>query len=393
MLVALERLPDGVHRVGPGIDQFRRSPLPRRHHPRPVGHPAVRDRGDVFHHQHLLALDLFRLRHRHPAGGLDHGRLRVVPANVGAHLLDCLRCGRIHFVDNHHIGPAQVHLSREVGQLVPGPQRVSHYDFQIRAIEGRVVVAAVPEDQVGFLLGLPQDGFVVGPGIDHRALTQVGLILLLLLNGALVPGQVVQGGEALHALGSQIAVGHGMAHHHQLPAQPPQFLRHPARGGALAAAGSHRAHRHYRHPRRHLCAFGPQQPEVGPGRHRPRGQVHHRRVGDVAVGEDYGFRSTLADQRLQLLFCHDGNPFRIERAGQLRRIGAVGDVGNLRGCERHHPVVRVVPIHYVEVVEIPPCCSQNDDPLHSRAPFPDFLPIGEARDGPFPPRGYPILKA
>ena len=97
-----------------------------------------------------------------------------------------------------------------VGELVAGPEGVDHDDLQVGAHEGEVVVASVPDEDVGLLLRLSHDRVVVDTGVDHETLAQVGLVVLPLLHGGLMAVQVVQSGETLHPLLHQVTVGHRM---------------------------------------------------------------------------------------------------------------------------------------------------------------------------------------
>jgi len=85
-------------------------------------------------------------------------------------------------------------------------------------------------------------------------------------------------------------------------------------------------------------------------------------MGDIAVGEDHPIHIVLGDQVLQLLFLIDGNALGIARPGQLRRITAVFDVGDLRGGEGNDFVSLIAPEEDVEVMEITPGSAHDDDP-------------------------------
>jgi hypothetical protein len=54
----------------------------------------------------------------------------------------------------------------------------------------------------------------------------------------------------------------------------------------------------------------------------------------------------------------------VERAGQRRRVDATGDPGNLGRGERHHPRLRAVAEHGVEVVEVAPSGAHDHDRSH-----------------------------
>src|SRR5207244_11164766 len=100
-------------------------------------------------------------------GGPDDVRERVRRADRGEHRLDARLRRRVDLVDDADVRHAQVRLARVVAQLVTGPVRIQDDDVQVRLDEGRVVVATVPEDHVGFLLGRLEDRRVVDAGEDQ----------------------------------------------------------------------------------------------------------------------------------------------------------------------------------------------------------------------------------
>ena len=54
-----------------------------------------------------------------------------------------------------------------VAGLVIGPVGVDEDDVQVRLDEGQIVVAAVPDDQVGFVFSAVKDGVIVDSS-KHR---------------------------------------------------------------------------------------------------------------------------------------------------------------------------------------------------------------------------------
>src|SRR6266545_2051376 len=107
--------------------------------------------------------------------------------------------------------------------------RISDYDLQIGTIEGCVVVAAIPENDVGFFLSLAQYLFIVHTGVHDGALAKVRLVFFALLNRALMTLEVVESSEALYGLLRQIAVRHGVADHYWLPPESAQLCGDQAR--------------------------------------------------------------------------------------------------------------------------------------------------------------------
>jgi hypothetical protein len=90
----------------------------------------------------------------------------------------------------------------------------------------------------------------------------VRLVLLALLGGAAAGVEIGEGGEALHALLREVAVGHGMAQHGGADAALAQAPREPARDLRLAAARAHRRHRDHRQRCRQHRALRSEQGEV-----------------------------------------------------------------------------------------------------------------------------------
>ena len=133
------------------------------------------------------------------------------PSIAVSHLL---RRGGIDLVDDQHIGHAGDRLARMVGGDLARPQRVGHHDVQIGADERKIVVAAVPDDDVG-LRSRPrvEDRGVVDAGEDQIAERDMRLVFLALFDGAAGGVEIGERGEALHALAQQIAVGHRVPQH------------------------------------------------------------------------------------------------------------------------------------------------------------------------------------
>jgi hypothetical protein len=57
--------------------------------------------------------------------------------------------GLVHLVEQDRVGALEVDVAREVLELVAGAQRVDDGDPEVGLVERRVVVAAVPDDDVG----------------------------------------------------------------------------------------------------------------------------------------------------------------------------------------------------------------------------------------------------
>ena len=339
----------------------------RRDHAGAVLHLAVRERGAVLDHQHHLALEQLGLVDEQRAVGADDNRLRVARLDVRLDHVDPLLRGALDLVDDHHVGAQQVHLARVIQELVPRPVRVDDHDLEVRLVERQVVVPAVPDDDVGLLLRLGEDRAVVDAGIDDDPLDDVGLVLLALLDGALVPVHVLERREALDLLLHEVAVRHRVPDDRELLAHLEQDVGHPAGGLALPAARADRADRDDREPALDHRPVRADQLEVGPrGEHDAR-LVHQILVRHVGVREDHQLDALLLDELLELLLVIDRDALGVERAGELGRILASLDVRDLRRRERDHLVVLVLAVDAVEVVEIPAGRPHDENlrPLHT----------------------------
>ena len=154
------------------------------------------------------------------------------------HLLDIDRVGRIDLVDDQEVRDSEVGFTRVVGQLVTGPVRIHERDVQVRAIKGRIVVATIPQDHVGFLFGLANDHLVVDTGVNDKTVVDVGLVLLALFDRAAMAIEVLVGLETLAGLLGKIAVGHGVANRDNTFAHFLEDARNIAGGLRFADAGS-----------------------------------------------------------------------------------------------------------------------------------------------------------
>ena len=252
-----------------------------------------------------------------------------------------------------------------VFQLVSRTVRVDHHDLDVGLEERQIVVAAVPDDHVGLALRLLQDGAVIDSGVHHRAAAQVRLVLLALLDGALVPVQVLEGREPLHRLLHQVTVRHGVPDGHHPPALVQELPADAARRLALSGAGAHRADRHDRLGRTDRGVVEAQQGEVGAGRDHLRCLVHDVLVRHVGIGEDHQIDRQLANQLLDAVLLVDRDAVGVARPGELGRIAAVGDVGDLGGGEADDLERRIVAEADVEIVEV--AAGRTHDQHTSRA--------------------------
>ena len=222
--------------------------------------------------------------------------------------VDAALVGAVDLVDDADVRHAQVRLARVVAELVARPVRVDDDDVEVRPDERRVVVAAVPDDHVGLLLGRLEDRRVVDAGEDEVALGEVRLVLLALLDRAVGRVEVLVAREALDDLLRQVAVRHRVAEDGDALAVVAQELGDAPRRLALAGARAHGADRDDGLRRRERRVVRREQPEAGAGGERLRGDVHHVLVRHVGVGEDDLVDVVLADQVGELGLGADRDP-------------------------------------------------------------------------------------
>ena len=391
MRVLAEGLRDRADGRAARVDQLGGPVRLRGEHRRAVGHLAVRERRPVLDREHALAGDLGRIALDDVRGRGEHDpRAGVVGADRVEHRVDAFLRRAVDLVDDADVRHPQVRLARVVAQLVARPVRVDDDDVDVRLDERRVVVAAVPEDHVGLLLGAVEDRPVVDPGEDEVALGQVGLVLLAFLDRRVGGVEVLVALEALHRLRGEVAVGHRVAQDCDAVAGLAQERRDVPGRLALARAGADRADGDDRLGRGQHRLARRDQPERRAGRERARADVHHVLVRHIRVGEDDVLDLVALDQLLELALRRDRNPFGIEVARELARVDAPVDVGDLRRREGDHLVLLAASVDEVEVVEVAagrardeyPCPGHIEKLMQANRPAPrraSFGPRAPAR--------------
>ena len=208
---------------------------------------------------------------------------------------------------------------------------------------GKVVVAAVPNDDVGLLLGLLEDVGVVDTGVhDHAELNRC-LVLLSLLNGRVRGVDVLDRREALHAHRLEIAVGHRMANKSNRETGVDKNLADSSAGLALPATRANGTDGDDRLGAVQHRRLGAEEGEVGASREHRRCLVHDGLMSEIGVGEDDLVHTLVADEIGQLFFRQNRNAIRVARAGKGRRVRSVVDPRNLSRCEGDHLNLRIVP--------------------------------------------------
>ena len=118
--------------------------------------------------------------------------------------------GRVGFVDQDQIRTLEVDPAREVFELVAGTMRIGERNPQIGFIKRRVVVAAVPDDDVGFLFGAFEYCRVIDAGIHDHPVFEMRLVFFALLDRT--RGEVIVFRKSLYRLAFEITVRHRVPH-------------------------------------------------------------------------------------------------------------------------------------------------------------------------------------
>ena len=267
------------------------------------------------------------------------------------------------YVCEQHVGLAGVER-----EFVPGPQGICDDDHHVGLEERQVVVAAVPQQDVGILLGQRDHVGVVDTGVDGDALPDGQLVLLALLDRRVAGVDVVERAESLHPHVVQVAVGHGVADQCHDETVRLQHVRDGPAGLALAGTTAGGAHRDDGLPAPKRCDALADQAEVGAGRDHPRREVHHVRVGDVGVREHHFVHAVRPDQLIQLGLRHDRDAGGVAVARQIGWVGAAVDVRDLRRGEGNDVHTGIVTEHDVERVEVASAGPSDDHALHAVIP-------------------------
>ncbi len=288
--------------------------------------------------------------------------LGIDPAAGCENLLHLLRIRGVHLVDDEEVRDPEVGLAGIVAELVSGAVGIDQGDVEVGFVEGGVVVAAIPEDDVGLFLGFAEDLLVVDPGINDKTVVDVGFVLLALLDRALVAVEILVVFESLAGLFGEIAVGHGVADRDDPLAEALEQPRDVAGGLRFADTGANRGDgdeglgRLDHGPRRRADA------EVGAPPDDFARLVHDIGVRHIGVREPHFVDIMFADDLLEIGFGEDRDAFGIERTRDLRRIDPVLDVGDLRRRESDDVILLVVPVETVEIVKIATGRAHDDDP-------------------------------
>ena len=254
------------------------------------------------------------------------------------------------------MGVAHVEFAGVVVNGMVGAQRVHHGNQQVGLVEGKVIVAAIPDDDVGLLLGLAQDGLVVNAGVNDAARDHMRFVFLALLNRHIMQFHVVHRSKALHGLLGKVAIGHGMAHGHHAFAHG---THDTAAGLALARARARGANGNYGLGGLDHSVLGAKQHKIGAHGHGTHARAHDMLVGHIAVGKDSQVGARLAQHALEVGLGFNGNAFRVERAGERGGVAPPINIGDLCGRKGHHLIISVVAKEDIEIVKVAPGGAHN----------------------------------
>src|SRR4029450_9383787 len=244
------------------------------------------------------------------------------------------------------------------------------HHVDVRHVEGQIVVPTVPQQHVALGLRLLEDVAVVDTGVDAAAQCCVGLVLLALLDRGIEAVEAPERRVALHPLCLEVPVRHRMPNRHDALPGALERLGDRARRLALARTRPHGADGDDRNGGRQHRLARAEQHEVGAGRERLAGLVHHVLVAHVRVAEDDVVDALVLDQLRELALVVDRDPVRVALAGEAGWIPPIVDERDLCRGEGDDLVAAVAAVSDVEVVEVAPGGSPDEDTTrHGRGPF------------------------
>ncbi len=77
---------------------------------------------------------------------------------------------------------------------------VDDHNFQVCFVEGKIIISAVPEDDIRFFFSLFKDSSIIHAGINDDAVLDMGFVFFHFLDGALLFDHVLVGGKPLDLL-------------------------------------------------------------------------------------------------------------------------------------------------------------------------------------------------
>src|SRR5690349_1107119 len=301
----------------------------------------------IFDYENTFAADELGRFHPDAARHVNDLRGRVIGADIRANGLDVFGFGRIHLVDDNDRRAPHVDFTRVVRQFMAGTVWICHHDFKIGSIERCVVVSAVPENYVGFLLSAAENSFVVHARVYDRSLLNMGFVFFPLFDRAFVEFEIFDGGKALDGLGRKISVWHRVPNNDGLPALAAKFFSHKARDWAFAATGPNSTDGNDWNSRFDLSTIRTKEPKVSSGSHRTRREMHQRRMRNIAIGKDNNIHAAIVNERLHVLFIRDENSLRIARSGEFRGIAASRNVWDLSGSKCYDVEIGIIAKYHV----------------------------------------------
>ena len=235
-----KHLPHTADRPRARIDQLCCAILSCRQHTGAITHIAMGEGRTVFDHQHPFAPDGGGIIHRNRHRRIDEQRPGVRLGDRPPHGRKPDRIGGVGLGEHDHVGSQQVGFAGKRPALVARPVRIDQHDVDRRLNERQIVVPPVPDDHVGFRLGLSQNPFVVHPGEHDRPRRQMRLVFFPFLDRATGPVEILQRPEPLYRLRREISVRHRMAENGGTQPPRPAPPGYRARERAFPRPGPHR---------------------------------------------------------------------------------------------------------------------------------------------------------
>jgi hypothetical protein len=177
----LGNLPGGE---GPGINDFSGLRAAGRDKARTGRHSTVGNGRAILDHQNPAPAYKAGVGQAHAKVTAQDGGPGIGGPHRRLYPRNCTGRGTTNLVDQNRIRHAQHRFAGMVSGLVAGLQRIGKCDVQVGPDEGKVIIAAISQDDVGLGGSRLKDTRVIHPGENNRPLGDVGLVFLALFDGA-----------------------------------------------------------------------------------------------------------------------------------------------------------------------------------------------------------------
>mmetsp|Transcript_300 Transcript_300/g.648 ORF Transcript_300/g.648 Transcript_300/m.648 type:complete len:306 (-) Transcript_300:711-1628(-) len=249
--------------------------------------------------------------------------------------------GGINFGQENHIGDSHINFSWIVVFLICWTKRVDESNIKVRLVKAAIIIAAVPQDDIGFLFGLVENHFIVDAGKEKRTVTNVTKVLFPFLNGALVLVHIRFRFVTLASLTQQVLIiRHGVTNRCHLQTLALEVSRNVSRCLTLADACTRGAHGHDGLGGFHHGHMGRQLHKLASRRINTSRELLNGIVLEIGIRQGTGIGTRPGNDIFEFIFGENVKPVGILVSiyvivTQFGRKVAFVNAGNLGGSKCH----------------------------------------------------------